>query len=145
MIALASDHAGFELKEKIKILLDEMRLEYKDFGPQSESSCDYPDFAYPAAMAVGKGECERAILTCGSGIGMDMVANKVDGVRSALCGSVEMAELSRRHNDANVLSLGGRLTPWKTAESIIKVWLSTQFEGGRHQRRVEKIHALSGR
>ena len=144
MLALASDHAGFHFKEKIKKLLsDELGLEYKDFGTYSDSSCDYPDFAYAAAKAVGTGECEKGILVCGSGIGMDIVANKVENVRSALCMTVEMAELSRRHNDANVLSIGERLTDWETAEKMIRVWLSTQFEGGRHLRRVEKIHSLS--
>ncbi|MCL4538830.1 MAG: ribose 5-phosphate isomerase B [Bacteroidetes bacterium] len=144
MLALASDHAGFHFKEKIKKLLsDELGLEYKDFGTYSDSSCDYPDFAYAAAKAVGTGECEKGILVCGSGIGMDIVANKVENVRSALCMTVEMAELSRRHNDANVLSIGERLTDWETAEKMIRVWLSTPFEGGRHLRRVEKIHSLS--
>ncbi len=144
MLALASDHAGFHFKEKIKKLLsDELGLEYKDFGTYSGSSCDYPDFAYAAAKAVGTGECEKGILVCGSGIGMDIVANKVENVRSALCMTVEMAELSRRHNDANVLSIGERLTDWETAEKMIRVWLSTPFEGGRHLRRVEKIHSLS--
>ena len=144
MIALASDHAGFQLKEKIKGLLDELHLEYEDFGPDAEKPCDYPDYAYSAAKSVGSGRCDRGILCCGSGIGVDMVANKVSGVRSALCTSVEMAELSRRHNDANVLSLGGRLTAWETAEKIIRVWLTTPFEGGRHKVRVDKIHSLSG-
>ncbi|MCL5268837.1 MAG: ribose 5-phosphate isomerase B [Bacteroidetes bacterium] len=144
MLALASDHAGFHYKERIKTLLgDELGLEYKDFGTYSNSSCDYPDFAYAAAKAVGTGECDRGILVCGSGIGMDIVANKVENVRSALCTTVEMAELSRRHNDANVLSIGERLTDWDTAEKMIRVWLSTPFEGGRHLRRVEKIHSLS--
>ncbi len=144
MLALASDHAGFRFKERIKkLLIDELGLEYKDFGTYSDSSCDYPDFAYAAAKAVGTGECEKGILVCGSGIGMDIVANKVENVRSALCMTVEMAELSRRHNDANVLSIGERLTDWETAEKMIRVWLSTPFEGGRHLRRVEKIHSLS--
>jgi ribose 5-phosphate isomerase B len=144
MIALASDHAGFQLKEKIKRLLDELHLEYEDFGPDVEKPCDYPDYAYSAAKSVGSGRCDRGILCCGSGIGVDMVANKVSGVRSALCTSVEMADLSRRHNDANVLSLGGRLTAWEMAERIIRVWLTTPFEGGRHKIRVDKIHSLSG-
>ncbi len=144
MIALASDHAGFRLKEKTKALLDELHLEYEDFGPDGERPCDYPDYAYTAAKAVGSGRCDRGILACGTGIGVDMVANKVDGVRSALCTSLEMAELSRKHNDANVLSLGGRLLDWSLAEKIIRAWLSTSFEGGRHKVRVDKIHNLSG-
>ncbi len=144
MLALASDHAGFHYKEKIKGLLEqELQLEYKDFGAYSDASCDYPDYAYVAAKAVGTGECDRGILVCGTGIGMDMVANKAQNVRSALCMTVEMAELSRKHNDANVLSFGARLLDWDTAEKIIHVWLSTPFEGGRHERRVQKIHSLS--
>jgi ribose 5-phosphate isomerase B len=144
LIALASDHAGYEYKEKIKTILDELHLTYKDFGTHSSESCDYPDFASAAAKAVGAGECERGIMVCGSGIGVDIVANKIDNVRSALCANVEMAELSRRHNNANVLSIGERLTDWETTERIIRKWLSTPFEGGRHERRVNKIHALTG-
>ncbi len=144
MIALASDHAGFAYKEKIKKLLDELRLEYKDFGAYNDEPSDYPDFAYAAAKSVSTGECQRGIVVCGSGIGVDIVANKVNGVRSALCMTVEMAELSRRHNDANVLSIGERLTDWNTADKMVRIWLSTPFEGGRHKRRVDKIHSLSG-
>ncbi len=144
MLALAADHAGFRYKQRIKEFLEkDLSIECEDFGTFDEASCDYPDFAFAAASAVGTGACDRGILVCGSGIGMDIVANKVEGVRSALCVTVEMAELSRRHNDANVLSIGERLTDWATAEKMIRVWLSTQFEGGRHQRRVEKIHSLS--
>ncbi len=145
LIAIASDHAGFEYKEKLKRVLDELRLEYRDFGAGSAVSCDYPDFAYAAARAVGTGECERGILICGSGIGMDIVANKVENVRSALCANLEMAELSRRHNNANVICIGERLTDWETTEKMVRVWLSTAFDrGGRHERRVDKIHSLTG-
>lgn len=144
MVALASDHAGFEYKERVKKVLDEMHVEYKDFGAHSDEPSDYPDFAYAAAKAVGTGECDLGILVCGSGIGVDIVANKVENVRSALCANVEMAELSRKHNNANVLSIGERLTDWDTTEHMIRVWLSTPFEGGRHERRVNKIHSLTG-
>ena len=145
MIALASDHAGFEYKEKVKNILNQLHLEYKDFGTDSSEPCDYPDFAYAGARAVGSGECDKGILICGSGIGMDIVANKVENVRSALCANVEMAELSRRHNDANVLTIGERLTSWDVTEKMIRIWLSTPFEGEeRHERRVSKIHHLTG-
>ncbi len=144
MIAIASDHAGFELKEKTKRLLDDLKLAYKDFGTYSEEPCDYPDYAFPAAKSVSTGECEKGIVICGSGIGANIVSNKVDNVRAALCMTAEMAELSRKHNNANVLNLGGRLVEWERAEEIIKVWLTTPFEGGRHERRVEKIRTLCG-
>jgi ribose 5-phosphate isomerase B len=144
MIALASDHAGFEYKEKIKKILEDLHLEYKDFGAFDSMSSDYPDYVYPAALAISRGECDRGIMVCGSGIGVDMVANKVKNVRSALCTSVEMAELSRRHNDANVLSIGQRLTDWEVVKEMVMVWLNTNFEGGRHQRRIDKMHSLTG-
>lgn len=144
MIALASDHAGFEYKEKIKKILEDLHLEYKDFGAFDSMSSDYPDYVYPAALAISRGECDRGIMVCGSGIGVDMVANKVKNVRSALCTSVEMAELSRRHNDANVLSIGERLTEWEVVKEMVMVWLNTNFEGGRHQRRIDKMHSLTG-
>lgn len=144
MIALASDHAGFLYKERIKEVLNDLHLEYRDFGAFDNQSSDYPDFVYPAALAVGNGECDRGIMVCGSGIGVDMVANKVKNVRSALCTSVEMAELSRRHNNANVLSIGERLTDWEVVKKMVIVWLTTNFEGGRHQRRIEKMHLLTG-
>jgi ribose-5-phosphate isomerase (EC 5.3.1.6) len=144
MIALASDHAGFEYKEKIKKILEDLHLEYKDFGAFDSMSSDYPDYVYPAALAISRGECDRGIMVCGSGIGVDMVANKVKNVRSALCTSVEMAELSRRHNDANVLSIGERLTDWEVVKEMVMIWLNTNFEGGRHQRRIDKMHSLTG-
>ncbi|MGO9481374.1 MAG: ribose 5-phosphate isomerase B [Candidatus Kryptoniota bacterium] len=144
MIAIGSDHAGFAYKEKMKKLLDELKLGYKDFGAYNSEPSDYPDFGYVAAKSVGTGECDRGILLCGSGIGMDIVANKVENVRSALCMTLEMAELSRRHNDANVLTIGERLTDWDTTEKIVRIWLSTPFDGGRHKRRVDKINKLGG-
>jgi ribose 5-phosphate isomerase B len=144
LIALASDHAGFEYKERVKKILDQLHLEYEDFGAHSDAPVDYPDFAYLAAKAVGSGECEKGILICGSGIGVDIVANKVKNVRSALCANLEMAELSRRHNNSNILSIGERLTDWETTEKVVRLWLATPFEGGRHERRVNKIHSLTG-
>jgi len=143
MIALACDHAGYQYKERIKELLDSLNERYKDFGTRSMEPTDYPDYAHAAAEAVGRGECDRSIMVCGSGIGMDIVANKSKGVRAALCTSVEMAKLSRSHNDANVLVLGERITDWPTVEQIVRTWLQTQFEGGRHDRRVKKIHSLT--
>ncbi len=143
MIAVTSDHAGFLYKENVKKLLDSLGESYKDYGAHSTEPSDYPDYAHAAAEAVALGECDRAIMVCGSGIGMDIVANKSKGVRAALCTSVEMARLSRSHNDTNVLVLGERLTDWATVEEIVRVWLETKFEGGRHDRRVKKIHSLT--
>ena len=143
MIALASDHAGFQYKEKIRRLLESLGESCKDFGTMSSDPTDYPDYAHTAAEAIARGECDRGIMVCGSGIGMDIVANKSKGIRAALCTTVEMARLSRSHNDANVLVLGERLTDWQTVEQIVRVWLRTKFEGGRHDRRVKKIHSLT--
>ena len=136
-IALASDHAGFELKEAIKDFLTEH--EVIDFGTHSTESMDYPDTGFKAAEAVTRGECERGILICGSGLGMSIVANKVKGIRAALCNSVELARLSRQHNDANILVLQGRFISKKQARDIIETWFSTEFDGGRHKRRIDKI------
>lgn len=143
MIALGSDHAGYEYKERIKKLLDDLGLPYRDFGTNSTESTDYPDYAHSVAEAVSKGEPERGILVCGTGIGMSIVANKHRGVRAAVCESVAAARLARQHNNANILALGSRITPWETAEEIIKTFLSTGFDGGRHERRIEKIHTLT--
>ncbi|HTR81685.1 MAG TPA: ribose 5-phosphate isomerase B [Bacteroidota bacterium] len=143
MIALASDHAGFAYKEKIKGLLTEMQLPFKDFGTHSSESTDYPDYAHAASTAISKGECDRGILVCGTGIGMSIVANKHKGIRAAACETVAAAELSRKHNNANVLCIGERLTTWDAAQSIVKMFLKTEFEGGRHERRVAKIHSLT--
>lgn len=136
-IALASDHAGFELKEALKRMLE--KHEISDFGTTSSDSMDYPDTGFKAAEAVGKGKCELGIVICGSGVGMSIVANKVDGVRAALCYNPECARLSRQHNNANVLALPGRFISTEEAEKIVQTWLSTDFEGGRHDRRVKKI------
>ena len=143
MIALASDHAGYEYKEKLKKLLDEMNLPYRDFGTQSSESTDYPDWAHLAAQAVSSGECDRGILICGTGIGMSMVANKHKGVRAAACESVTAARMARQHNNANVLTLGERVASWESVVDIVKTFLSTSFEGGRHEQRVRKIHSLT--
>ena len=136
-LAIASDHAGFYLKEDIKQAFSD--IEWKDFGAYSEDSVDYPDTGTPAAQSVLSGECEKGILICGSGIGMSIVANRLKGIRAALCNTTEIARLSRQHNDANVLVLAGRFTPTPLALDIIDIWLKTPFEGGRHQRRVSKI------
>ena len=136
-IAIASDHAGFCLKSELMKALPE--LEWKDFGAFSKDAVDYPDTGRPAAESVASGECEKGILICGSGIGMSIVANKVKGIRAALCWMPEIAQLSRQHNNANVLVLAGRFTPVAEAMEIVRVWLATEFEGGRHQRRIDKI------
>jgi ribose 5-phosphate isomerase B len=138
-IALASDHAGFEYKERIKALLTELGHDVHDFGAYSNERVDYPKFIRPAAESVAAGECERGIVLGGSGNGEAIVANKVRGVRCALCWSVESARLSREHNDANVLSLGQRLITLEMALEIVKIWLVTPFEGGRHIDRIRQI------
>jgi ribose 5-phosphate isomerase B len=139
-ISLGTDHAGFNLKEKVKALLGELGHEVKDFGTFSaDPPVDYPLYVRPAAQAVAKGECERGIVFGGSGNGEAMVANKVRGVRCALCWNEEVARLSRQHNDANVLSLGERVIPEETALAVVRVWLVTEFEGGRHSRRIAEM------
>lgn len=141
-IAIGSDHAGFELKEKVGPLLEAAGHEVLDVGTDSEEPVDYPDFCAAAARAVVDGRAERGILLGGSGQGEQIAANKVPGVRAALCNDLYLAELARRHNDANVLTLGGRVTPPDTAARLVRIFLDTPFEGGRHQRRVDKITAL---
>lgn len=136
-IAIASDHAGYEMKEAIKQAFP--LHEFNDFGTHGTQSMDYPDTAYPAARAVAKGDCEIGILICGTGIGMSITANKVPGIRAALCMLTDTAKLSRRHNDANVLVLAGRFTAIPYALEIVSAWLETAFEGGRHQLRINKI------
>jgi ribose 5-phosphate isomerase B len=138
-IAIGSDHAGFEYKEKIKILLAGLGHEVTDFGTSSAEPVDYPLFIRPVAEAVAKGECERGIVLGGSGNGEAIVANKVRGVRCALCWTLETARLAREHNDSNVLSLGQRMIPEDLALEIVKVWLVTPFAGGRHARRIAMI------
>lgn len=140
-ISLGTDHAGFRLKEKVKALLEKLGHEVEDFGTFSEEPVDYPKFVRPAAEAVAKGECERGIVFGGSGNGEAMTANKVRGVRCALCWNEEVARLSRQHNDANVLSLGERVIPEETALALVEIWLTTPFEGGRHAARIAQLDA----
>ena len=142
MIALACDHGALALKEAIKAHLEEKGLSYKDFGTNSTDSCDYPDFAGPAAQAVASGECEKGIVCCTTGIGVSIVANKVPGVRCALLHDHMSARLTRQHNDANMMALGAAITSPMMAMELIDIFLSTEFQGGRHQRRVDKITAL---
>ena len=142
MIALASDHAALEMKAAVKELLDEMGLSYRDFGTDTEKSCDYPVFGARAAHAVASGECDRGIVICGTGIGMMLAANKVDGIRCVACSEPYSAEMSRRHNDANMLAFGARVVGVELAKMIVRTWLTTPFEGGRHQRRVDMLSAL---
>jgi ribose 5-phosphate isomerase B len=141
-IALGTDHAGFQYKEKVKALLTSLGHEVKDCGTFNEDPVDYPVFIRPAAEAVAHGECERAIVFGGSGNGEAMTANKVHGVRCALCWNEEVARLSRQHNDANVLSLGQRVIPEDVALKVVRVWLDTAFEGGRHVKRVAMLNAM---
>lgn len=138
-VALGTDHAGFALKERIKQTLIEAGHDVEDFGCHDEAVCDYPDFVRPAAQAVSSGERERAVVLGGSGNGEAMVANRLPGVRCALCWNVETARLAREHNDANVISLGARMVDEVTALEMIRVWLETPFTAGRHARRIAKI------
>jgi ribose 5-phosphate isomerase B len=141
-IAIGSDHRGFALKDALKELLAELGHEWVDFGCQTEEPVDYPDIARPLAEAVAGGEYERGILICGSGVGMSIAADKVKGVRAALCENSFTARLARRHNDANVLCLGSWCIGQGLAEDMVRVFLSEDFEGGRHARRLEKIRAM---
>jgi ribose 5-phosphate isomerase B len=141
-IAVASDHAGLELKEIIEEYLGKNSYEFKDFGTKTTESADYPDFAVPAARAVASGEFDRGILICGSGQGMAISANKIKGIRAALCNDLYSAKMSRLHNDSNVLAIGGRILGRDIALEIVKTWLETGFEGGRHQRRVDKMNSI---
>jgi ribose 5-phosphate isomerase B len=141
-ISLGSDHAGFELKEDLRGYLAEQKAEVIDLGVYNEEPVDYPDIGASVAQKVSRGEVDRGVLICGSGIGMSIVANRFPGVRAALCHDLYTARISREHNDANLLILGGRLIGKGLAREILKVWLETGFQGGRHQRRLEKIRAL---
>lgn len=141
-IALAADHAGFEEKEKIKKTLDELGVEFDDMGTTSGENVDYPDFARVVAEAVSRGDYEQGLLFCGSGTGMAISANKVKGVRAAVAWNEDIARLARQHNNANVLSLPARFTSDEEAAKIVKAWFAADFEGGRHERRVEKISQI---
>ena len=138
-IGLCSDHAGFELKEQVKTWLESKGLSYQDFGTHSTDSCDYPDYAHPMAQAVEAGNVYPGIAICGTGNGIGMTLNKHQGIRAALCWNAEIAQLARAHNNANVLVMPGRFISWAEAEQILDVFFATDFEGGRHQRRIDKI------
>ena len=144
-ISIGADHAGYELKEALKRDLVAHGVAVDDVGTHSSESVDYPDFAADVAARVVSGSADRGILVCGTGIGMAMAANKVEGVRAAPAGDPTSARLAREHNDANVLALGARLTPPDLAKELVRIFLDTPFEGGRHQRRVDKISALDHR
>lgn len=139
MIGLASDHAGFELKQFVKSYLKEKGVEYKDYGTYSEASCDYPDFAHALARGMEQGEAEQGIAICGSGEGISMALNKHQGIRAGLCWIPEIAHLIRQHNNANVLVMPGRFIDTGTARAIMDEYFATPFEGGRHETRVAKI------
>ena len=143
-IALGSDHGGFALKEHLKAYLDGRGLAYQDFGCPDTASCDYPVFAKAAAQAVASGKCDRGIVICTTGIGISIAANKVKGIRCALCTDPLMAEMTRRHNDANMLALGAGIVGPNLAERIVETFLTTDFEGGRHARRVALISEMEG-
>lgn len=144
-IALGSDHAGFQLKEDLRAYLAGQKIDVLDLGTHSEDSVDYPDLAVKVAEKVARGEVERGLLICGTGIGMSIVANRFAGVRAALCHDLYTARVSREHNNANILALGGRLIGKGLAREILKVWLETEFQGGRHERRLDKIAALEAK
>jgi ribose 5-phosphate isomerase B len=141
-LAIGSDHGGFCLKETIKQHLEARGFAYRDFGTGSTASVDYPDFAQAVAQAVADGECERGILICGTGVGISIAANKVKGIRAALCHDVFSAQMSREHNNANILALGERVIGSGLALMIVDTWLAAKFAGGRHEQRVKKIDAL---
>ena len=143
-ISIGCDHGGFALKENIRAYLEEQGHTVTDVGCKSLESCDYPDFGAAAARLVASGACERGIVICTTGIGISISANKVKGIRCALCGDAFSAEMTRRHNDANMLALGAGITGPNLAQKIVEVFLSTGFEGGRHARRVDKMMALEG-
>ena len=139
IVGLCCDHAGFEPKEFVKGWLQAKGLEYKDFGTYSTESCDYPDYAHPLALAVESGECDPGIAICGTGNGIGMTLNKHQGIRAALCWNAEIAHMARLHNDANILVMPGRYISTAEADMILTEFFSTSFEGGRHQRRIDKI------
>ena len=141
-IAIASDHAGFEEKERLKPLLNELGIEFEDLGTVSTESVDYPDYARKVAEEVAQGKVDQGLLVCGSGTGMAIAANKVPGVRAAVAWSEEIARLAREHNDANVLALGARTTPVDQLPGIVRAWFGAKFDVGRHERRVEKIRDI---
>jgi ribose 5-phosphate isomerase B len=141
-IAIASDHAGYKYKEEIKKYLQSKNIEVVDFGTDSEESCDYPDFVFPAAGAVANGECDKGIVLGGSGNGEAMAANKVKGIRCAVCWNKDSAKLASLHNNANMISIGQRMMDLKSALDIVDAWLNTPFEGGRHIARIKKLENI---
>lgn len=145
MIAIGSDHGGFLLKQEIIKHLEEKGIAYKDFGTYTQDSCDYPIYGEAVGRAVVSGECDRGIIICGTGIGISISANKVKGVRAALCGDCYSAEYTRRHNDANVLALGARVVGSGLALKIVDTFLENEFEGGRHEKRVSLISEIENR
>ncbi len=144
-IAIGCDHAGVTLKNQITPILEELNIEWADYGTKDEESVDYPDFGEKVSMAVSKEDVDRGILICGTGIGMSIVANKFPNVRAALCSEDYSAKMSRLHNDSNLLVLPGRIIDVDTAKNIVKMWFQTDFEGGRHQKRLDKIKAIEER
>ena len=142
MLAIGCDHGGFELKEHILKHLKNKGLEVKDFGCYDENSVDYPDIAEKVGRVVSSGECESGILICGTGIGISIAANKIKGIRAALCSDVYSAKMTKEHNNANIICMGGRVIGRELAFMIVDTWLEAEFQGGRHQARIEKIHAL---
>jgi len=141
-IAIAADHAGYQEKEQLKPLLTELGIQFEDLGTVSPESVDYPDFARKVAEKVARGEADQGLLVCGSGTGMAIAANKVPGVRAAVAWNEEVARLAREHNDANVLSLAARCTPFEEITKIVRAWFGAKFDGGRHSRRVDKIREI---
>ncbi|WP_312647471.1 ribose 5-phosphate isomerase B [Aminipila sp.] len=141
-IAMACDHGGLELKESIKKYLEEQGIEVLDLGTNTTDSVDYPEYGKACGEAVASGKVERGIVCCGTGIGISIAANKVKGVRCALCTDAHMAEMTRKHNDANILAMGGRIIDVETAKNITQTWLDTKFEGGRHQRRIDMLNNM---
>jgi ribose 5-phosphate isomerase B len=144
-VAIGSDHAGIHLKRELKKILEELGHECIDFGPQTPESVDYPDFGEKVSEAVSSNKVDRGVLICGTGIGMSIVANKFPGIRASLCNDLYTARFSRLHNDANVLVIGGRIVGVDLAKEILKTWFTTEFEGGRHLRRIEKIKSIEER
>ena len=142
MIAIACDHAALEMKAEVMKILESRGLEYRDFGTYTADSCHYPIFGARAEQAVADGLCDRGILICGTGIGMSLVANKVKGIRCALCSDVYSAKMTRAHNDSNMLAMGARVIGVEVAKEIVAAWLDTPFEGGRHQARIDMITAI---
>jgi len=144
-IAIGSDHAGVELKKELLSLFNKLQIQFVDFGTDSPESVDYPDFGEKVSEAVSSGKMERGLLICGTGIGMSIVANKFLGVRASLCNDLFTAKMSRMHNDANILVIGGRIVGKDLAKEIVRTWVSTPFEGDRHQRRLDKISRIEER